>query len=136
MKKFLVTVILISFLTPLSSCGDDDLFDRIGLTKRLTKCPTNGIYEGRIDMIDSSGGVWCEITSYPEDAAEKGAPSDLGLPIEIFFDKKCFSGVQLQPNMIIKFIIIKFGPAPSNSSHILICDRVYISCIVKPYNSF
>ena len=136
MKKILVTMMLFALLPPMSSCGDDDLFDSIGLTDQLIKCPTDGIYEGRIDKIDSSGGVWCEITSYPKDAAEKGAPSNLGLPIEIYFDKKCFSGVQLQPNMIIKFIIIKFGPAPSNTGGIFICDRVYISCIVKPYNSF
>ena len=88
MKKILVTLILLSLLPPLSSCGDDDLFDSIGLTDQLIKCPTDGIYEGRIDNIDSSGGVWCEITSYPKDAAEKGAPSLQIIHLCLFFAKK------------------------------------------------
>ena len=132
MKKFLVTVILMSFLTPLSSCGDDeDPWKEWGINDALVSCPIVGAYEGVIinySVSEKDNAVWCEITTAPEEANTGHYPN---VRSYIYFKRSDCAGVNLVEGRHISFYILKYGSPPPG---LYFWDRTYFSCVIDLIN--
>lgn len=132
MKKVLVTVILLSLLTHLSSCGDDeDPWEEWGINDSLVSCPIDGVYEGVIinhSVSDKDNAVWCTITNAPEGANMGHYPN---VNSYIYFKRSDCAGVNLAEGQHISFLILKYGTPPPG---LYFWDRSYFSCVINLKN--
>ncbi len=110
----------------------------------LQECRTRGIYEGTIvdvpfdadaqldSLFDYDRWVWCELTTAPEDAIAKKAPTAKSY---IYFQRNDFPGRVLKPGMTVRFRIFYFALILRDNTNLPFLyddDRLYYNGHVIP----
>lgn len=114
MKKISIYVLMLIVAGIFSSCHEEVVYG----PGNFQECKTTGMYEGTIvdvpfeadakldSLFDYGMWVWCELTTAPEDAIAKKAPT---VGNYIYFQRNDFPGRVLKPGMTVKFRIFYFG---------------------------
>ena len=135
MKKILY-ITLVGLLA-LAACDEKDEPEGAEFFENLMPSPTEGIYEGKIldSRSDDNIGIWCEITSHPDDVdpdSESIAPNKGSW---IYVSLRAFNGNLPESGTIIKFQILGIGDWPPEGfpyGYLLFMNRCYYICDIKP----
>ncbi len=128
MNNKLITLLLL--LLAMTACNKDDEPFNVpvgGLEpfQNMTKCRTDGVYEGRIvsPINEDIDGVWCEITSIPDDALKNKAP---GLYSWIYIKRDNLIGFSGDLGTTIRFRILEYEIDGRLHTH----DCRYYNCYI------
>ena len=134
-KKLMTLLLAVLALT---ACHNDEP-NGANYFQNLMPSPTDGIYEGKILNLDPRSddkiGIWCEITSHPDDIY---IDSELIAPNKgswIYVSRKVFNGNLPEPGTRIKFQILGIGGWPPEGFpyvYLLYSNRCYYICDIKP----
>ena len=132
--KKLMTLLLV--LLALAACDDKDEPVGAEFFENLMPSPTEGIYEGQIlySRSDDNIGIWCEITSHPDDIY---VDSELIAPNRgswIYVSLRTFNGNLPESGATIKFQIMGIGGWPPEGFpylYLLYTNRCYYICDIK-----
>ena len=129
-------MLLLLALTALTACNDKELPVGAEFFENLMPSPTEGIYEGKIlySRSDDNIGVWCEITSHPDDVnvdSESIAPNKGSW---IYVSLRVFNGNLPESGTTIKFQIMGIGGWPPEGFpylYLLYTNRCYYICDIR-----
>lgn len=134
--KKLMTLLLA--MLALTACHNDEPYGA-EYFQNLMPSLTDGIYEGKILNLDPRSddkiGIWCEITSHPDDIyvdSESIAPNKGSW---IYVSRRAFNGNLPEPGTRINFQILGFGDWPPEDfpyGYLLFSNRCYYICDIKP----
>lgn len=127
---------LLLAMLALAACDEKDEPVGAEFFENLMPSPTEGIYEGQIlySRSDDNIGIWCEITSHPDDIY---VDSELIAPNRgswIYVSLRTFNGNLPESGATIKFQIMGIGGWPPEGFpylYLLYTNRCYYICDIK-----